>query len=92
MEFFLLSDDPHYQERFRWRVSHPLLGRNVWFPTPEDVVITKLRWGRPKDGDDVRDVIAVQADNLDWGYIHSWCDRHGTRALLEQIRASIPPI
>jgi hypothetical protein len=98
LEFFLLGLDPHHQERFRRR--RPVLagGRNIWFPSPEDVIIQKLRWAmnayRSKDRDDARDVIAVQdvEGNLDWPYIHSWCERHGTRALLDEIRASIPPI
>ena len=58
--------------------------------------MTKLRWGilarRSKDLDDVRNVIAVQADRIDWDYVHRWCEQHGTRALLDEIRASIPPI
>jgi hypothetical protein len=46
-----------------------------------------------KDGCDVRNIIAVQGDAaLDWDYIHHWCAIHGTRALLDEIRASIPPI
>lgn len=67
-----------------------------FFPPPKDVIITKLRWAtsaqRGKDRDDVRDCIAVQGDNIDWPYVHCWCDRHGTRDLLEEIRRSIPPI
>lgn len=66
-------------------------------PTPEDVIIMKLRWAkvakRDKDRDDVRNIIAVQGDEaLDWDYLHRWCAAHGTRALLDEIRASIPPI
>ena len=63
----------------------------------EDVIITKLRWAqiakRGKDSDDVRNVIAVQGDEvLDWDYIHHWCAQHGTRVLLDEIRGSIPPL
>ena len=58
--------------------------------------MTKLRWykalNRSKDKDDVRGVIAVQGDSLDWDYIRRWCDMHGTRELLEAVWASIPPI
>lgn len=59
--------------------------------------ITNLRWAliakRGKDSDDVRNVIAVQGDEaLDWDYIHHWCAQHGTRALLDEIRSSIPPL
>jgi hypothetical protein len=61
-------------------------------PTAEDVIVTKLRWARSKDKDDVRDVIAVQGDAIDWDYVHTWTERHGTRGLLDEIRRSIPPI
>jgi hypothetical protein len=64
--------------------------------TAEDVIITKLRWAvnaeRNKDIDDVKDVIAVQANQIDWDYVDKWCDVHGTRKLLDEIRASIPEI
>jgi hypothetical protein len=36
--------------------------------------------------------MAVQGDRLDWDYIHRWCDAHGTRALLDEVRASLPPL
>ncbi len=60
------------------------------------LIVTKLRWSllghRFKDHDDARDVIAVQGDRLDWIYVYYWCDQHGTRVLLDEIRQSIPPI
>ena len=69
MELFLLSQDPHDQSRFHRRRAVPLFGRHFWLPSPEDVIITKLRWARGKDKDDARDVMAVQRDKLDWPYI-----------------------
>jgi len=96
IEFFLLSSDPHDRERFRRRRKVAAANREVWLPTAEDVIITKLRWSllgrRSKDRDDARDVIAVQGDRIDWNYVHSWCDQHGTMGLLDEIRQSIPPI
>ena len=59
---------------------------------PEDIIIQKLRWNRDKDREDVRNIIGVQGDALDWPYIERWCDAHGTRARLEEIRAAIPEI
>lgn len=97
IELFRLSNDPHDQERFRRRrrVMHPQLLRETFIPTPEDVIVTKLRWaliaGRGKDRDDVRDVIAVQGEFLDWSYIKGWACQHGTEALLEEIQSKIPP-
>ena len=65
-------------------------------PTPEDVIVTKINWSRNrksgKDRDDVRGIIGQMRDQLDWNYIYSWADRHGTRALLDEIRSDIPPV
>jgi hypothetical protein len=60
---------------------------------PEDVVIQKLRWaikaGRSKDRGDARAVLAVQSDAPDMTYVRTWCDQHGTRALLEELLNAI---
>jgi hypothetical protein len=96
IEVFLLGDDAHDQERFarRHRVSTPQ--GDAYLPTAEDVVVTKLRWSRhgkrQKDIDDVKNVLSVQSGRLDWDYVHRWCDEHGTRELLDDVRRSLPPI
>ncbi|HBI45494.1 MAG TPA: hypothetical protein DDY78_21960 [Planctomycetales bacterium] len=96
VELFHLGDDPYDQERFHRRCRKKMLGREVSVATAEDVIVTKLRWAvqgrRMKDREDARDVIAVQGDAIDWDYVNSWCDRHGSRAVLDEIRASIPPL
>lgn len=90
VEVFLLSDDPHDRLRFERRVPRDLdNGKKAFLPTPEDVIITKLRWSkqgrRPKDVEDVSDVLAVQAGKLDLPYIRQWADQHGTRELFERL-------
>jgi hypothetical protein len=90
VELFLLSDDAHDQQRFARRCRRRILDRDVSIPTAEDVIVAKLRWShagrRHKDVDDARDVIAVQGNWIDWDYVNSWCDRHGTRELLDHVR------
>ena len=96
IEFFLLSEDAHDQQRFARRRCVEVLHRKVFVPTAEDVIITKLRWSghaaASKHIDDVRSVIAVQGDRIQWDYVRSWCDQHGTRDLLEEIRRRLPPL
>jgi hypothetical protein len=89
VELFLLSQDEHDQARFQRRREVRLHNQRVWLPSPEDVVITKLRWARGKDRDDARDVMAVQRERLDWKYIEEWCNRHGTLALMREIRDAV---
>lgn len=96
IELFFLGSDPHDQSRFARRLPGQFIGEPVAVASPEDVIVTKLRWSmqgrRPKDVDDIRNVLAVQAGKLDWSYIHRWCDEHGTRELLDKIRAAIPEV
>ncbi|HEY5892750.1 MAG TPA: hypothetical protein VIT91_05910 [Chthoniobacterales bacterium] len=92
IELFLLSSDPHHQARFTRRKLIHVLGRNVWMPTPEDVVIQKLRWARTKDLDDATNVLAVQGGTLDFEYIRHWCGQHGTLGRLDAILVSLPKI
>jgi len=90
IEVFFLSDDEHDQERFARRQLVPAFGRKAYILSLEDVLVTKLRWlhlaGRTKDQEDIRAVLGIQSDRVDWAYVESWCDRHGTRELLERLR------
>jgi predicted nucleotidyltransferase len=92
VELFRLSSDEFDQQRFTRRQSLDLCGHRVFMPTPEDVIVMKLRWARKKDQQDVFDVMAVQRGRLDWAYIENWCRRHGTFELMDQIRRAVPEI
>lgn len=94
VEIFTLTSDAHDQERFRRRVEHPMFATVVPFPSPEDVIVWKLRWARPKDLEDVRGVILVQNREglLDWNYIRKWCAEHETLAELENLVTSLPEV
>ena len=90
-EIFQLSDDAFDQSRFRRRVQvqSSVLGEAVWLPTPEDVIVQKIRWSRPQDLLDVKNVMIVQMDTLDRSYISRWTELHGTKDTLDQIRSSL---
>jgi hypothetical protein len=95
VELFELFDDPFVLSQFqrRRRMVSAQLRRETWLPAPEDVVVQKLRWGRNKDLDDARDVLAVQGpETLDMGYIEHWCAKHGTLPRLQEALAGIPPL
>ena len=94
VELFRQGDDPHHAEQFRRRRRQFIteLQRQVWVPTADDVVIQKQRWQRSKDIDDVKGVIAVSGELLNWDYIGRWAIQHGTSELLQQVRAAMPDL
>jgi hypothetical protein len=95
VELFQLSVDAHDQARFQRRTLVETMGRKVWIASAEDMIVTKLRWsqqaGREKDISDARNLIGVQREHVDWPYVETWCDRHGTRELLERLRREAAP-
>lgn len=93
VELFELFDDPFVKTQFQRRVQLPLpqLRVHTWIPTAEDVIVQKLRWGRAKDLEDVRDILAVQGiETLDLPYIRQWTDAHRTTERLDSIVANLP--
>ncbi|MBK1883565.1 nucleotidyl transferase AbiEii/AbiGii toxin family protein [Luteolibacter pohnpeiensis] len=95
VELFELFDDPFVKAQFarKIQIRSQQLGCETWLPTAEDVVIQKLRWGRPKDLEDVKDILAVQGpESLDMDYVRNWCCSHGTAERLLEMLKAIPPI
>jgi hypothetical protein len=93
IELFELFDDPFVMSQFKRRVQIPSaqLNRKMHIPTAEDVVVQKLRWARPKDLEDARDVLAVQDPaRLDMAHVEKWCTEHGTIERLKDILESLP--
>ncbi len=66
IELFVLPDDEYDRARFRRRREYEVCSRRVWYQSPEDLIVVKLRWKRPKDKLDVADVIKVSGGGLDW--------------------------
>jgi len=52
VELFELFDDAFVREQFarRQEVRLPSVGRSLWLPTAEDLVIKKVRWGQDPRG------------------------------------------
>lgn len=68
--------------RCRQRVDH----LEVWFVSPEDLILLKLIAGRPRDLADVGDVLFTQAQ-LDEDYLRHWAPQLGVSDRLEQALA-----
>ncbi len=63
-------------------------GTALYFASPEDVILNKLRWrqrsGSEKQWRDVLGVLKVQAENLDYGYMRELAEQLGLIDALNQ--------
>jgi hypothetical protein len=69
-------------ERKRLTMVH---GLSVWVASPEDLMLLKLKAGRPTDFDDVMGIVKNPRLRLDMTYLWSWADRLGLQGELHYV-------
>lgn len=87
-----LRKSPFAREEFGRRRQIVAFGRKLWFPSPEDVILSKLVWYRlgeelsGRQVEDARDVYTVQQETLDQEYLDRWAGQLGVIDLLRRLR------
>jgi hypothetical protein len=77
VDFWILTTSLFDQERFRRRMQVEVFGINIWVPSAEDVILSKLSWsvlagGSEKQFQDALRVFEVQRAKLDLAYCEKW--------------------
>ena len=83
--------DAFSESFFARRRRVAVAGAELWFPSPEDAILSKLRWARATgDGErhlrDARAVYEVQGEALDGSYLEKWAERLSVSDLLDNIK------
>lgn len=68
---FIFSLTPYEEQAIRRSRKISILGQDVSFASPEDVIIHKIFAGRPRDIEDARTII-LKNPEMDLGYIRKW--------------------
>ena len=68
---FIFSFTPYEQEAIKRSRKITMMGQEVSFASPEDVIIHKIFAGRPRDIEDARTIILKNPD-IDTKYIKNW--------------------
>lgn len=87
---FLVTHTPFEQEALSRRVPARVGAVDTFVVSPEDLVVYKLLAGRPRDWDDVNDVVSTReatGEPFDWSYVERWCDAWEIRDRLDRWRA-----
>ena len=81
VDFWLLTEERYDQVRFSRRQKADVLGiKEFYITSPEDTIISKLRWaklagGSEKQLTDAIRVFEMQFDSLDMTYVTQWIDQ-----------------
>ncbi len=97
IDFWLLTDDPFDLSRFARRQKVTVFGLdNFYVTSPEDTIISKLRWAKLSGGSEkqVTDAIRVfemQFDQLDIDYMKHWITQLKLQTQWEILLSQVDP-
>ena len=96
IDLFLLKDEPYTRSRFsRRRYVEVEPGTTLPFSSPEDSVISKLRWYvlgncvSDRQWTDIVQVLEMQAGQLDEAYLEHWTHHFGVQELFHRAQGEV---
>jgi len=88
VDFWPVGSQPFDKSKMDRRIAKEILGRNIYFISPEDLILSKLLWFREgesaKQREDVESILRMQ-ENLDRKYLQMWSEIHKTSEILNQL-------
>jgi len=89
VDFWMLRDDEFARTQFSRRQCLDFEGVPACVASAEDTVLSKLLWYQITPSDrqlsDVRGILELRKDRLDWDYLSDWAKRLGIGELLKRI-------
>lgn len=94
IELWPVKDTAYDRQAFHRHLTGTVLGRDMEIISPEDVILSKLRWYRQapvqdRQLQDVLEVLEGQAGSLDDEYLDRWAADLGVRDLLDRLRQQL---
>ncbi len=84
VDMMLPRDDQDRSAADRRR-QHVIETGTIWVVAPEDLILQKLKAGRPRDFDDAIPIFARNRAQLDHDYLNEWARRLGVREELDYL-------
>lgn len=88
VDFWPIGGQPFDQSQIDRRIAKEVLGHQIYFISPEDLIVSKLRWFQEgesaKQREDIASILKMQK-NLDLDYLNKWSTVHGTNTVLNEI-------
>ncbi len=90
VDFWIKKDDELTPQKFKRRKLEKIQGQNVYFISPEDLILSKLEWyqkgGSSRQLEDVESVLKISGDKLDMKYLNKWAKKLGVLKILDKLK------
>lgn len=90
VDFWILDRRDEFNfSRLERSVKKKILDEEIDFISPEDLILIKLKWYRESESDkqleDVRSILKISGDMLDYEYLKTWALKLGVSELLNKL-------
>ena len=81
VDFWISSNDAFDSSRFERRTIKEISGQKIYFTSPEDLILSKLKWHKESGSDrhleDAESVLKISGTDLDMTYLEKWTKELG---------------
>lgn len=89
VDFWVLEKTPFELSRMKRRVAKNVLGEKIYFTSPEDLILSKLRWYQQSQSsrhlEDVESILKISGKKLDTKYLKQWVERLRVSNILNKL-------
>lgn len=90
IDFFIAGQDPRSKLEFGRAKQCTIQGQKIYFISPEDLILSKLRWYKDSGGEhhleDARSVIKKSDKILDYNYLETRAEEQAVKSLWEKLK------
>lgn len=90
VDFWILKKEPFELNRMKRRVTKNILGRRIYFISPEDLILSKLLWYKQgasvKHLEDVKSIFRISGQKIDMDYLKNWAGELKVLSELNKLR------
>lgn len=89
VDFWILKNTPFGKSQLKRRKIRSVLGKKIYFCSPEDLIINKLNWYKEsptgRQLDDVESILRISKEKLDYKYLKTWTKKLGLENILNEV-------
>jgi len=88
VDFWIEKDDMETKEQFKRRIAKKINNKRVYFISPEDLILNKLKWYNQTESDrhleDIDSIFKISGKKLDRKYLKLRADRFGFSEIINK--------
>ena len=88
VDFWVLDKNSFDKSRLKRRIGRKILNQNIYFSSPEDLILSKLLWYEKSQSarhlEDIESILKIQK-KLDLRYIRKWAKEQSTTKIFKDL-------